>query len=59
MTGGKRPTENEHGIWVLDTGEQMPASVTDELLQQIREERDLANLGRDAFGLCQKGGKGQ
>jgi hypothetical protein len=33
---------------VLHTGEPLPASATDDLLRQIREERDLANLG-DGF----------
>jgi hypothetical protein len=42
------PLQNEHGIWVLHTGEPMLASATDDLLRQIREERDLANLG-DGF----------
>ena len=35
----------EHGVWVLRTGEPLPSSSTDEMLQQIRKERDLANLG--------------
>jgi AbrB family looped-hinge helix DNA binding protein len=42
---GTGPLPNEHGIWVLHTGEPLPASATDDLLRQIREERDLANLG--------------
>ncbi len=45
---GVGPLRNEHGIWVLRTGEPLPASATDDLLRQIREERDLANLG-DGF----------
>jgi AbrB family looped-hinge helix DNA binding protein len=45
---GAGPLQNEHGIWVLHTGEPLSASVTDDLLRQIREERDLANLG-DGF----------
>lgn len=45
---GVGPLQNEHGIWVLHTGEPLPASTTDDLLSQIREERDLANLG-DGF----------
>src|ERR1022692_1084468 len=45
---GSGPLQNEHGIWVLHTGEPLPASATDDLLRQIREERDLANLG-DGF----------
>jgi AbrB family looped-hinge helix DNA binding protein len=45
---GTGPLRNEHGIWVLHTGEPLPASATDDLLRQIREERDLTNLG-DGF----------
>jgi AbrB family looped-hinge helix DNA binding protein len=45
---GTGPLQNEHGLWVLHTGEPLSASVTDDLLRQIREERDLANLG-DGF----------
>jgi AbrB family looped-hinge helix DNA binding protein len=45
---GTGPMLNEHGIWVLHTGEPLPASATDDLLRQIREERDLSNLG-DGF----------
>ena len=40
----------KHGIWVLSSGKPMPASMTDDLLQQIREERDMANLGLVADG---------
>jgi len=47
-TRGTGPLQNEHGIWVLHTGEPLPASATDDLLRQIREERDLASLG-DGF----------
>lgn len=45
---GAVPFQNKHGIWVLDTGEALAASVTDDLLRQIGEERDLTNLG-DGF----------
>lgn len=45
---GTGPVPNEHGIWVLHTGEPLPASATNDLLRQIREERDLANLS-DGF----------
>lgn len=48
MDNRSGPLKNEHGIWVLHTGEPLPASATDELLQRIREERDLANLGENA-----------
>jgi len=42
---GTGPLTKEHGVWVFHTGKPLPASATDELLQRIREERDLANLG--------------
>jgi AbrB family looped-hinge helix DNA binding protein len=42
---GQGPLQNRHGIWVLHTGETLAASVTDDLLRQIREDRDSSNLG--------------
>ncbi|MGA9354967.1 MAG: AbrB/MazE/SpoVT family DNA-binding domain-containing protein [Terriglobales bacterium] len=42
---GTGPLAKEHGVWVFRTGNTLPASVTDDLLQQIRQERDEANLG--------------
>ncbi len=38
------PLTKEHGVWVLHAGQPLPASATDEVLQPIREERDLVNL---------------
>jgi len=43
---GTGPLTKEHGVWVFHSDELLPASVTDDMLQQIREERDLANLGK-------------
>lgn len=43
---GTGPLTKEHGVWVFHTGQPLPAAVTDRMLQQIREERDLANLGK-------------
>jgi AbrB family looped-hinge helix DNA binding protein len=43
---GTGPLSQEHGVWVFHSGQPLPASATDEILQSIREERDLANLGR-------------
>jgi AbrB family looped-hinge helix DNA binding protein len=43
---GTGPLTKEHGVWVFHTGQPLPVSSTDETLQQIREERDLANLGQ-------------
>lgn len=43
---GTGPLTKEHGVWVFHSDEPLPASVTDDMLQLIREERDLANLGK-------------
>jgi AbrB family looped-hinge helix DNA binding protein len=43
---GTGPLTKEHGVWVFHAAQPLPASATDELLQQVREERDLANLGK-------------
>lgn len=43
---GTGPLTKEHGVWVFHSGQAMPASATDEMLELIREERDLANLGK-------------
>jgi len=42
---GTGPLMKECGVWVFRTGKPLPASATDDMLQRIREERDLANLG--------------
>jgi AbrB family looped-hinge helix DNA binding protein len=42
---GTGPLTKEHGVWVFRTGQPMPASATDDMLRQIREERDSTNLG--------------
>jgi bifunctional DNA-binding transcriptional regulator/antitoxin component of YhaV-PrlF toxin-antitoxin module len=43
---GTGPLVKEHGVWVFHTGQPLPVSATDEILQQIREEHDMANLGK-------------
>lgn len=43
---GTGPLTKEHGIWVFHSGQPLPASATDEMLDLLREERDLANLGK-------------
>jgi AbrB family looped-hinge helix DNA binding protein len=43
---GTGPLTKEHGVWVFHTGQPLHASTTNDMLQQIREERDLANLGK-------------
>ena len=42
---GTVPLTKEHGVWVFHSGQFLPAAPTDDMLQKIREERDLANLG--------------
>jgi AbrB family looped-hinge helix DNA binding protein len=45
---GTGPLTQEHGVWVFRThGQPMAASTTEEMLRQIREDRDLVNLGGD------------
>ena len=44
---GTGPLTKEHGVWVFRSGQPLPASATEEMLQKLREERDLAHLGRD------------
>ena len=34
----------EHGVWVLHTGQHLSASIADEMLQELRDERDQAIL---------------
>jgi AbrB family looped-hinge helix DNA binding protein len=42
---GTGPLTKEDGVWVFYSGQSLSASATDQILEQIREERDLANLG--------------
>jgi len=42
---GTGPLAQEHGVWVFRDGQRLFTSATNEMLQQIRAERDLANLG--------------
>ena len=43
---GTGPLAKEHGVWVFHSGQPLSASATEKMLEQIREERDLANLGK-------------
>ena len=38
------PLRKERGVWVYRAGAPLPATVTGETLQAIREERDQRNL---------------
>jgi AbrB family looped-hinge helix DNA binding protein len=44
---GNGQLRKEHGVWVFYGGHALPASATDEMLRQLREERDAANFGSD------------
>ncbi len=44
---GTVPLIKERGVWVFHSDEPLAASATDEMLQQIRKERDSTNLGKD------------
>jgi AbrB family looped-hinge helix DNA binding protein len=44
---GTGPLTKKDGVWVFHSGQPLPASATDEILRQIRSERDAANLGED------------
>ncbi len=52
---GTGPLTQECGVWVFRTGQQLPAFATDDMLQQIRKERDLTNLGDKAVRLGDPG----
>ncbi|HXP86300.1 MAG TPA: AbrB/MazE/SpoVT family DNA-binding domain-containing protein [Bryobacteraceae bacterium] len=39
------PLCKEGGIWVLRTGEPLRARVTDQVIEDVRSERDRANAG--------------
>ncbi len=43
---GALPLQKERGVWVFRTGRPLPASVTDDALQRLREERDLRKVGK-------------
>jgi AbrB family looped-hinge helix DNA binding protein len=42
---GTGPLSKERGVWVYHSGQPLP-SATDEMLEQIRRERDWENLGK-------------
>ncbi len=44
---GTGPLTKEHGVWVFHSGQPLSASATDEMVRQLREERDSTQLGRD------------
>jgi AbrB family looped-hinge helix DNA binding protein len=42
---GTAPLTKERGVWVFRTGQPLSASVAEETLRRVREERDQRNLG--------------
>jgi AbrB family looped-hinge helix DNA binding protein len=47
LTRTTAPLQKERGVWVYRTGQKFHASTATNTLRQIRDERDLAALGRD------------
>jgi AbrB family looped-hinge helix DNA binding protein len=45
---GTGPLLKEQGVWVFHSGQPLAASTTDAVLDQLRTERDVANLGTQA-----------
>ena len=41
---GNAPLTEERGVWVSRTGQSLSASVSDETLRRLREDRDRQNL---------------
>jgi AbrB family looped-hinge helix DNA binding protein len=41
---GTAPLTKKDGVWIFRSGTPLPASATDDLLDQLRSERDEANL---------------
>lgn len=44
-TRGTVPLAKEKGVWVFRTGHPLHTAVTDDVLDQIRTDRDQQNLG--------------
>ena len=44
---GTGPLTKEHGVWVFHSGGPLAPSATDNMLELLREERDIANLGKE------------
>ena len=42
---GTSPLTKKDGVWIFRSGTPLPASATDDLLDQLRSERDDANFG--------------
>jgi AbrB family looped-hinge helix DNA binding protein len=44
---GTGQLRKEHGVWVFHGEQPLTASATDDMLQSVREERDLSNLSSE------------
>lgn len=47
---GESGLRKKQGIWVFSTGEPISAEATDDVLRQIRRERELGFLGERSLG---------
>ena len=45
-TRGTAPLTKEKGVWVFRIGRPLPASVADDVVERIRDDRDRHNLER-------------
>jgi AbrB family looped-hinge helix DNA binding protein len=43
---GKGRMSKEHGVWVFDSGEPLPADVVNKTIRRVREERYRQIVGR-------------
>jgi AbrB family looped-hinge helix DNA binding protein len=41
------PLQKERGVWVIRTGDDLPASVVEDTIRQIRQERERIALGEE------------
>jgi AbrB family looped-hinge helix DNA binding protein len=41
------PLQKERGVWVYRSGEKLSASVVEDTIRRIREERDRSSLGME------------
>jgi AbrB family looped-hinge helix DNA binding protein len=43
---GTGPLMKKHGVCFFETRQPLPASATDEMLREVRDDRDITNLGK-------------
>ena len=44
---GQAQLRKKHGVWVYRVGEPLSAAVVEKTVRQIRQQRDVNNLGED------------